>query len=341
VKQGLTSLQLFGFFLLAGGLVSRACAADNRPTEPKSAPLSLSQTISLPQITGGMNHLAADAKRGRFFVTAPGEKKVVVVDLNAGKVVRTLAGPATAALFIPDFDQLCVSGSGAVTFFDGESLASTGEVRLDSALDELHYHVKDKRLYVGMMDSDKAGIGVIDLPHHKLVARFKLPPKPQGFAVEQEGTRLYANTPGARQVTVLDRNTGTAAADWKLTDAQSNYPMALDEKTKRLFVVCRRPARLLVLDSTTGRTISSTECGGDADDMSFDAAAKRIYVACGDGVISIIQQVDADHYRRLPDTPTARGARNCLFVPERKTFYLAMPRQASSSTQLRAYRATD
>jgi hypothetical protein len=132
----------------------------------------------------------------------------------------------------------------------------------------------------------------------------------QGFAAEQGGTRLFANTPGARQVTVLDRNTGTVAAQWKLTEAQSNYPMALDEKNQRLFVVCRRPARLLVLDSATGRTITSTECGGDADDMSFDAAAKRIFVACGDSVISTIQQVDADHYRRLRQA-RARSNRAC------------------------------
>jgi DNA-binding beta-propeller fold protein YncE len=341
VKHALPLHQLFGFLLLAGGLFSRAYAADNRSTEPEAAPLSFVQTISLPQIAGRMNHLAADVKRGRFFVTAPEEKKVIVVDLNAGKVLRTLPGPATAALFVPDLDQLCVAGGGAVAFFDGESLAAKGQVRLESALDELQYNFKHKRLYVGMMDSDKAGIAVIDLANHKLIAKIRLPAKPQGFAVEQEGTRLFANTPGARQVTVLDRNTGTVAAQWKLTEAQSNYPMALDEKNQRLFVGCRRPARLLVLDSATGRTITSTECGGDADDMSFDATAKRIYVACGDGVISAIQQVDADHYRKLPDTPTARGARNSLFVPERKTFYLAVPRQATSSTQLRAYQASD
>jgi DNA-binding beta-propeller fold protein YncE len=196
-------------------------------------------------------------------------------------------------------------------------------------------------LYVGMMDADKAGIAVIDIPGRKSLARLKLPAKPQGFVVEEEGARIYANTPGANQVTVLDRRTRAIVAEWRLTEAQSNYPIALDEKNHRLFVACRRPARLLVLDTASGKTVASIETGGDADDMSFDPASKRIYLACGDGVITTIQQVDADQYRKLPDTPTAEGARNSLFAAKLRTLYLAVPRQGNTATQLRGYQAND
>jgi hypothetical protein len=48
--------------------------ADDKSTEPTSTPLALVQTVSLPQITGSMNHLAADLQRQRLFITAPGEK---------------------------------------------------------------------------------------------------------------------------------------------------------------------------------------------------------------------------------------------------------------------------
>jgi hypothetical protein len=334
-------LRFFAFCVLSKGIVATACAAADQPVEAKSAPLSLIQTIQLPQIMDGMNHLAVDEKRDRFFVTAPREKQVVVVDLKQGKPLRTLAGPATAARFVPDLDQLCVSGGGAVTFYDGASLTPVGKVDLGSGLDELDYAANEKRLYVGMMDADKAGIAVIDMPGRKLLARLKLPAKPQGFVVEVDGTRIYANTPGAKQVTVLDRTSRAVVAEWKLTEAQANYPIALDEKNRRLFVGCRKPARLLVLDTASGKTVASLETGGDADDMSFDPAGKRIYLACGDRVITTIQQVNADQYRKLPDTPTAEGARNSLFVAKRKTFYLAVPRQGNTATQLRGYGAND
>jgi DNA-binding beta-propeller fold protein YncE len=334
-------IRVFAPVILAGGIVGTACAAADQPAGPKAAPLSLIQTVELPEIMGGMNHLAVDTKRGRFFVTAPREQKVVVVDLKEGKPLRTLAGPASAALFVSDLDQLCVSGGGAVTFYDGASLTPVGKVDLGGGLDELCYDVREKRLYVGMMDTGKTGIAVIDVPGHKLLAQLKLPAKPQGFVVEAAGTRIYANTPSAEQVTVLDRSTRAVVAGWKLAEAQSNYPIALDEKNHRLFVGCRKPDRLLVLDTASGKTVASVETGGDADDMSFDPAGKRIYLACGDGVITSIQQVDADRYQKLPHTPTAKGARNSLFAAKLKTFYLAVPRQGKTATQLRGYRAND
>jgi DNA-binding beta-propeller fold protein YncE len=124
-----------------------------------------------------------------------------------------------------------------------------------------------------------------------------------------------------------------------LTDPRANYPIALDEKHHRLFVGCRSPAKLLVLDTASGDRVASIGTGGDADDMSFDPVGKCVYIACGDGVITTVQQTDADHYRKLPDTPTAEGARNALFQESLKTFYLAVPRRGSAPAQLRAYQA--
>jgi DNA-binding beta-propeller fold protein YncE len=332
-------LPLCAFLLLCAEPVHPAGVADDNSTTSKSAPLALVQTVALPQITGSINHLAADARRQRFFITAPGEKKVIVVDLKAGKVLQTLAGPAAAAYFLPDLDQLCVSGGQTVTFYEGASLRAVGTVDLDSRLDELQYDAKEKRLYVGMMDADKAGIAVLDASSRTLLAKLKLPAKPQAFVLEANGVRIYANTPAANQVTVLDRKAGAIVAEWKLTDARSNYPIALDEKHHRLFVGCRSPASLLVFDTTSGNRVAAIGTGRDADDMSFDPAAKRVYLACGDGVITTIQQVDADQYRKLPDTPTAAGARNSLLEGDLKTFYLAVPRRDSTPAQLHAYQA--
>src|SRR4051812_27913888 len=73
----------------------------------EAPPLSLAQTITLPQITGGMNHFAADAKRERFFLTGTVDKQLLVVDLKSGKVIKTIGGysPA-AACFAADLNLL-------------------------------------------------------------------------------------------------------------------------------------------------------------------------------------------------------------------------------------------
>jgi hypothetical protein len=301
-------------------------------------PLKLTGTVPLPQLTGGSNHLAVDVKRRRFFVTAPGERKVIVVDLKANKIVRVLDNtPAAAAVFLPDLDLLCVSGGGGVTFFTGDSLDPAGALKLNRAVDEVQYDTKAQLLFVGLMDAAKPGIAVVDAKAKTLLGELRLPAKPQGFVLEVGGSRIYANTPGKDQVTVLDREKKAVVGEWKLADAKSNYPIALDQAGHRLFVACRRPARVLVLDTSNGKAIASTGSGGDADDMSFDPEGHRIYVACGDGKITAVQQVDPDSYRKLEDVPTRDGARNSLFAPELKTLFVVLPHDGGDVAELRAY----
>ncbi|HZU34658.1 MAG TPA: hypothetical protein VFA18_02045 [Gemmataceae bacterium] len=332
-----TPFRCFAMVTLAAGFTALEVAADDRPAGADPTPLSLAQTIELPMLTGGMNHLAADATRSRFFITVPGARQTVVIDLKGGKVLRTLSGPAAAACFVPDLDLLCVAGDQEVSFYHGPSLTQTGKLNLHSRLDEMRYAHKEHRLYVGMMDPNKPGIAVIDVPRRKLLAALPLPAKPQGFVVESAGTRIYANTPAAGQVTVVDRKARTVVANWKLTMARSNYPIALDEKNHRLFVGCRRPPRLLVLDASSGKMVATVNIGGDADDMSFDPLGQRVYVACGDGVITSLRQAGPDHYDRLGDTATAPGTRNSLFVARLRTFFVAVPQHGRTPAQLRAY----
>src|SRR5206468_9170720 len=48
------------------------------------------------------------------------------------------------------------------------------------------------------------------------------------------------------------------------------FPMALDERSHRLFVGTRRPAMMLVLDTESGREVAAIPIGGDADDIFID-----------------------------------------------------------------------
>src|SRR5205807_844152 len=110
------------------------------------------------------------------------------------------------------------------------------------------------------------------------------------------GPRLFVNVPEAGQIAVLDRSRSAATARWPLTGASANFPMALDEADHRLFIGCRRPARMLVYDTASGREVAGADIGGDTDDLFYDAARKRIYVSCGAGVVDVLRQQDADHY---------------------------------------------
>src|SRR5439155_21804030 len=148
--------------------------------------------------------------------------------------------------------------------------------------DNLRYDPSAKLLYVGY---GKGALAVVDPDHAKKIADIPLDGHPESFQLEQSGQRIFVNVPSAKQVAVVDREKKTVIAKWIINDAQANFPMALDESNHRLFIGCRRPAKLLVLDTDSGKTIASPECCGDADDVYYDAASKRIYLTGGEGCI--------------------------------------------------------
>ena len=86
---------------------------------------------------------------------------------------------------------------------------------------------------------------------------------------------------------------------WGTGGPLANYPMALDERDHRLFVVTRLPARLIVLDTGKGKRVAILPTIGDCDDVFYDKKRRRIYAIGGEGGISVFQQRDADHYDEL------------------------------------------
>jgi hypothetical protein len=122
-------------------------------------------------------------------------------------------------------------------------------------------------------------------------------------------------------------------------EADSNFPMAIDETNHRLFIGCRRPAKLLVINTDDGRTVASVDCSGDTDDLFYDEASKRIYLTGGDGSISANSQMDANRYKRISTQQTAPGARTSTWVFETKTLFVAVPHRDGQKAEVRAYRA--
>jgi DNA-binding beta-propeller fold protein YncE len=303
------------------------------------SPLVLEKSIPLPGISGGFNHHAADGQHHRVFVCASGNKSVEVVDLASGKIVKSLAGEKPAATcFIPELNLLAVSRGNTIQLYDARSFEVTSTLSFPGSVDELRYDAPTKQLLAGCMTAPNEGIAVIDLVGRKVLTLIKAT-HPQGFGVETGGARIFVSTPRAGEISVLDRTSARMTAEWKLTDAAANYPVDLDPTNHRLFVGCRRPTRLVVLDTTKGTEVARTEIGADTDDLAWDAANQRIYVACGEGVISVVQQDDADHYRTVAKIASAPEARNSVWVPETGEFCVTAPAHDGQPAALLVYRA--
>jgi hypothetical protein len=171
----------------------------------------------------------------------------------------------------------------------------------------------------------------------KQIGSIKLSAHPEAFELEKNGKRIFVNVPNSRHVAIIDRDKGEVVATWKTNLAFGNFPMTLDEANHRLFVGCRIPSKLIVLNTESGDVVARIDIAGDPDDVFYDSKRHRIYAICGAGKIDIIEQTDPSNYKASSKIETADGARTGLFVPERDTLFVAVPHRGSQAAEIRCY----
>jgi hypothetical protein len=309
-------------------LVAVARAGDPDPATP---PLELVQTIPLAGVAKRIDHMALDKKRGRLFVAALGNGTLEVVSLDKGERVKTIGGleAPQGVAFLADLDRLVVAcgGDGTVRFYDGETLSETAKVDLGEDADNVRYDEATQKLYVGF---GEGAIAAIPAKKPSALAKAEIGAHPESFQMETAGRRVFVNAAASADVAVVDRFEMTVKERWKLGGATANFPMALDEPGKRLFVGCRAPASLVVLSTQDGKVVSTTELTGDPDDVFLDAKRGRVYVACGGGAVDVFAR-EGDAVTLLTKVQTRKGARTALFDAESDRLYVAVPEAPSQA----------
>src|SRR5712675_42645 len=161
----------------------------------------------------------------------------------------------------------------------------------------------------------------------------------EGSELETKGPRIFVNVADAKNMQVINRSNGKMVA-WALPNGHSaNFPMVLDEADRRVFIGTRKPSRLTVLDMDSGKVVASLPTAGDMDDMFYDAGRKRIYVAGGEGFLSVVQQVDPDHYTDMGKFATALGTRTGVWYEKRDRLYIAATPSGTLGARLLVYEA--
>lgn len=305
--------------------------------QPVDGPLKLVATVRLPQVNGRIDHLAVDVANQRLFIAALGNNTVEVVDLKQNRLVHTITGMAEpqGIAYVRDSNQAYVANGadGTVRVLDAKTWTAIRTVSFGDDADNLRIDSKSGHLWVGF---GAGALGEFDLSGNKL-GEIKLGSHPESFRLESSSSRIYVNLPKSREIAVCDRATLQVLQRWSTGGPQSNYAMILNEMHHRLFVVARSPASLIVVDTASGKVITTLRTIGDADDIFFDEKRKRLYIIGGEGGIAVIDQKDPDHYEERTRVPTVAGARTGLYSPELDRLYVAVRRHGNDPAEIRIY----
>ncbi len=335
------------------------------PMTHMSGILRLVETIPLPG-DGYMDHLAADVKGQRLFISGEAAKSLLSVDLRNGKLIHETKGLADMpkkSFYLPDSDEIWLElTNSSVIAISGSTYEITKTVKLSGfgdpnrGADNGAYDPATHLIYAcvevfedfggsGDHGSNNASVDIVDTKTAKLVGSIKLPGgDPAGIAIEPSGKRLYVTmgdiVDGESHVAVVDLEKRAVVAQWPITDGPVPHTAGIDAVHHRLFVGSRlkphtgniggghqhEPGRLTVINTETGKVVQGLDSVGGADDLQYDDATGRIYFVGTTGTVAVFKEIDPDHFQLLGKVPTGAIAKTGLWVPDLKRFYSAVPR---------------
>lgn len=309
-----------------------------------TSPLSLQRIIPLPQGTGRFDHFAIDLQANRLFIAATGNHTIEILDLNTGKVTETIAGLGKphGLAWVPETNVLYASDGvqGDLKIFAGSPFKQAKSIKLSEDADDLVYDAARSLLYVGHGGSDEsnpAKLAVIDTAGQRLIKDFPVASHPEGLDIDNLKGRIFVNIAAAAEVAVIDGRTSSLSRPWKITRAKDNVPLTFDQGDDLLFVACRTPGRLVVLDGASGNELSDLPADEGADDLFYDPELRRVYLIAGSGAVDTYEVGANKTVRAVGVTPTAAGAKTGLLVPSQHALYIGAVAIGGKEAEIRVY----
>lgn len=301
--------------------------------ERMPSPLRIVGHFDLPGYDGDFDHFAADVPGNRLFVAAEDHGTLEVFNLATGAHLKTIKGPIGTPHSIhlmPDLHKMLVTDTGKrmSSYFDMRSYAPLGPLKLVQGADSVGYDAPRHRLYIvtGGKDVPMADswLEEVDPRTGREYSKIHFDANHvEAMAVEQRGPRLFINVTDKNYIAVIDKSRHAVVARWPVTAAEQNCCFALDEANHRLFVVTRKPGKLLVLDSVSGATLASFDAPSRVDQLLWDERHHRAYALGGQGYVTIVEERGPNAFVELPRLVTAPGAKTGIIVPERNEMFIA------------------
>jgi len=309
-------------------------------------PLKLVKTIPLLNVEGRIDHMGFDQKGHRLFVAALVNNTLEVVDVAQEKQLQSISGfsKPQGVFYVPKLKKVFVANGsdGTCKVLTGNPLTVQTSITLSLGADQMDFDAEAGRIYVGHGGKDAGKeygeIAVIDAATNKHIGDIKTAVHPGGFAIERGRGRMFVTLPESNETVIIDRKTQEVTASWPLpSDTQQPVALALDEANHRLLVGTRKPPRVVVYDTDTGKTVAETETVGVLDGLYFSSKHKEVYASGGEGFLVVYRQKDPDHYEQTARIPTSYLARTSLYVPELDRVYVALPKNDKNAAEIRVY----
>jgi DNA-binding beta-propeller fold protein YncE len=272
---------------------------------------------------GGWDYATADASTHRLFITRT--THTLVIDGQSGKILADIPGQKVAhgVAIVPALNRGFISdggGSGAIIVFDLKTYSVLGRLTTVPDTDGIIYDPGSNLVLASAGDSSAllAFPPDIDPIHGQVGAPIDLVGKPEFLAADGHGT-AFVNLEDKNLVAVVNLKTRKVLHTWPVAPGGHPTSLAIDAKAHRLFVGCRNPQKLVVMNTDTGNIESSIPLGGGVDATAFSQG--QVFASCRDGSLTVAEEKDGK-FSTLQTVKTADGARTLAIDATTHRIYL-------------------
>ena len=251
-----------------------------------------------------------------------------VIDVQTNKLVKAIPGvPGITGLeYVPGLRKVYTSDWGEEKI-GVVSLKSMNVVkRHDTAAkpNGSTYAAGFHKMYVA--DTLGKAVAVVDVDKDETIKTLSFKSETGMPQYDSVAKRVYVNLRNTNEVAEIDPATDTVLGTYPIEGCRYIHGMAVDSEHHRAFLLCNGTKTLTVFALDTHKALARLPLAQGADVVKFDPGLGRIYAACSSSFISIFQEDDADHYRKLEDFPVQKmvhslavdTATHRLYAPEQQ-----------------------
>ena len=251
-----------------------------------------------------------------------------MIDVQTNKLVKAIPGvPGITGLeYVPGLRKVYTSDWGEEKI-GVVSLKSMNVVkRHDTAAkpNGSTYAAGFHKVYVA--DTLGKAVAVVDVDKDETIKTLSFKSETGMPQYDSVAKRVYVNLRNTNEVAEIDPATDTVLGTYPVEGCRYNHGMAVDSEHHRAFLLCNGTKTLTVFALDTHKALAHLPLSQGADVVKFDPGLRRIYAACSSGFISIFQEDDVDHYRKLEDFPVQKmvhslavdTATHRLYAPEQQ-----------------------
>jgi len=305
------------------------CAGIAATEQPATPAYRVTRTVSLGA-PDRWDYVVYDAMSHRVYV-AHGNL-VTVVDGDKGEVIGQVDGFAggTHGVGISTDTGMGFSDdgeAGTVTAFDLKTFARGKTLKAEHDADGMVFDAHTHHLFV--IDGDSGKITVIDPKALTVIATIEGGGGLEFGVLDGRG-KFFVDGAEKGEIVVIDTATNKVTAHWPMAGCVKPHGIAMDRKTHRLFASCANHL-LTVVNAANGAVVTQLPIGDRNDGAAFDPKRMLLFASNGDGTLSVIREVSADHYEALGSIPTAVTGRTMDLDPDSGRLYVAAAKVDASA----------